>query len=33
VTRQKPPDPVPEEEDPTEDDDRRGGRDWRASSA
>jgi hypothetical protein len=33
VTRQKPPDPAPEEEDPAEDDDRRDGRDWRASSA
>ena len=33
VTRQKPPDPAQEEENPAEDDDRRDGRDWRASSA
>jgi hypothetical protein len=33
VTRQKPPDPAPEEEGPAEDADRRDGRDWRASSA
>ena len=34
VTRQKPPEPTPEEEDPAEgDDERRDGRDWRATSA